>query len=98
MVNLMCRGSKRMTNPLSLDEVTALLERDKHISLTKKGYPPNKQDGPLRWYDATMRCTARGCASPTYCKVDGIPLCTMHSLSRLNDMVIDLTNKIKGVL
>ena len=70
---------------LSLDEITALLSKP------EKGQPakPPQQYGPLRWYDKEMRCASRGCGSPTHCKVEGIPYCTMHSLRKLNDMLTD---------
>jgi hypothetical protein len=59
------------------------------IDLEIKQYEPIEQYGPLRWYDKEMRCASRGCSSPTYCKVQGIPYCTMHSLRRLNEMLVE---------
>lgn len=73
---------------LTLDEIQKLLNV-KPVSLIEKRlgkYEPN-QMGPLRWFDKEMRCTERRCGSPTYCKVVGIPLCTMHALTRLNEML-----------
>jgi hypothetical protein len=49
------------------------------------------QDGPLRWYDHEMRCASKGCSSPTYCKVEGVPYCMMHSLRKLNELVVQVT-------
>jgi len=51
-----------------------------------------KQFGPLRYTDTTMRCAARGCSSPTFIKINGIPYCTTHGLYVLNKELID--NKI----
>lgn len=47
------------------------------------------QHGPLRWHDTADRCASRGCGSETYCKVSGIPRCTMHALQELNEMLVE---------
>lgn len=51
-------------------------------------YPAPEQFGPLRWYDKEMRCACRGCGSPTYCKLKGIPRCLMHALREMNEMLV----------
>jgi len=52
------------------------------------------QKGPLRWFDAEMRCASRGCSSPTYSKVNGIPRCYIHALNELNDMLVGQTSTV----
>lgn len=51
------------------------------------------QEGPLRFFDVEMRCANRGCSSPTYCKVQGVPRCFVHALHVLNEMLV-----AKGVM
>lgn len=53
-------------------------------------FPTVPQDGPLRWYDTIFRCASKGCSSPTYCKLKGIPYCTMHVMKEMNKMLIEL--------
>jgi hypothetical protein len=48
-----------------------------------------KQDGPLRFFDKEMRCSNRGCSSPTYLKIQGVPRCSMHALRELNEMLVE---------
>lgn len=52
-------------------------------------YPIPEQFGPLRHWDATLRCASRGCASPTHYKLQGIPYCYIHCLRKMNDMLIE---------
>lgn len=73
--------------------IAALLKGEHAQELRGSPFPRDEQFGPLRWYDVEMRCAARRCNSPTYCKVDGIPNCTMHALKRLNDVIVQLTAK-----
>lgn len=54
------------------------------------GYPAPEQFGPLRWYDKEMRCASRGCSSPTYLKVQGVPYCGTHALHKMNELLIQL--------
>jgi len=54
------------------------------------GYPPPPQFGPLRWFDKEMRCASRGCGSPTYTQLEGIPRCGMHALKKMNEMLYEL--------
>jgi len=70
---------------LTLEQVQGLLrpqERPEIVAI-----------GPLRWFDRELRCTSRRCNSPTYCKIKGMPLCSMHALVMLNDMLVE-----KGVI
>lgn len=71
---------------LTTEQIKELLELD---SLPKQ-FPRIKQEGPLRFVDETMSCVSRGCGSPTWCKVKGIPMCLMHALRELNQMLINL--------
>lgn len=62
--------------------------------LTPKEYPVVQQYGPLRWFDKEMRCVSRGCSSPTYCKVEHKPLCMIHSLRTLNELLTESSEKV----
>lgn len=53
-------------------------------------FEPPKQHGPLRQFDNYYRCASRGCSSPTFFKVKGIPRCMIHALRELNDMLVEL--------
>lgn len=57
----------------------------------KPKYPPPPQNGPLKWFDKEMRCSSKGCGSPTYLKVEYKPLCSVHALRKLNELVIEVT-------
>jgi hypothetical protein len=58
------------------------------------------QKGPLRFYERSMPCAnhegyrGSGCGSPTYCKVEHEPLCMMHALRRLNELVIMMDERL----
>lgn len=49
--------------------------------------PENNPKGVIRYYDKEMRCASRGCSSPTYIKVNGVPRCSAHALREANDML-----------
>lgn len=49
-----------------------------------------EQFGPLRHFDREMRCASRGCSSPTHFKLQGIPLCMIHCLRKMNEMLLAL--------
>lgn len=55
-----------------------------------KLYKVPEQKGPVRFYDNTLRCASRGCASPTHFKVQGVPYCMIHVVWKLNDMLLEL--------
>jgi hypothetical protein len=68
----------------------------------KEGYPPPPQVGPYKLYDQEMFCVVSGyyvegvwhktkgaCRSPTYIKVQGIPMCATHALMKLNEMLVE---------
>ena len=69
------------------------IELESFGTLISKGstrHPAPEQHGPLRWVDSTLRCASRGCGSPTNCKLKGIPYCLMHTLGKMNDMLLEL--------
>jgi len=76
---------------LDLNTITELLKPQRTPAAPK---PPTthrvviEQYGPLRWFDTEMRCVSRGCSSPTYCKLEGVPYCTMHALKLMNELLI----------
>lgn len=76
--------------PLPAEVINQLLKDDKTRRTFDKA-TAIPQNGPLRWYDYTMRCTSLGCNSPTYCKVEGAPKCLMHALKELNQIAINVT-------
>jgi hypothetical protein len=84
-----------MEDELTLDEIEALTKPTPTPTPTpkpqfKSRYEPPKQFGPLRHFDQEMRCVSRGCRSPTYHKVKGIPYCMIHAMQELNSMVVKL--------
>jgi hypothetical protein len=84
--------------PLTLAEIQGLLDEEVEKTLDY-ARTQNIQNGPLRWYDTEMRCVSRGCSSPTHCKVEGLPLCMMHSLRKLNELCIEMAeNWVKPAL
>jgi hypothetical protein len=59
------------------------------LNKLEEQHAPPKQVGPLRFHDKEMRCSNRGCGSPTYLKVQGVPRCGTHSLIELNAMLVE---------
>lgn len=53
-----------------------------------KLYKVPEQTGPVRFFDATLRCTSRGCSSPTHFKLQGIPYCMIHLIWKMNSMML----------
>jgi hypothetical protein len=92
---------------LTSEEVKSLLEKELSRTHTLREpryigdpeylakYPRIKQQGPVRWRDREMRCVSKGCGTSTYVEVDRIPLCTIHAIRELNDMVHSLTLRLK---
>jgi hypothetical protein len=70
---------------LDIDTIQELLKQDKVFETV---HPRPVQLGPLQWKDTTDRCAARGCSTPTYIRIGGIPYCTSHALYALNLIVI----------
>lgn len=68
-----------MSNALSTEFIQELLKKDAPRE--------SLQTGPIRFFDKEMRCASRGCSSPTYIKIEGIPLCMMHTILRANEML-----------
>jgi hypothetical protein len=61
-----------------------------------------QQKGPLRRYEREMQCLNTwgvkkiSCRAPTYLKLNGIPLCSVHALWRMNDIIMELTGEADG--
>jgi hypothetical protein len=70
--------------PLSPEQIQELLKPKERVTESR-----TPQVGPLRWFDKEMRCANRNCGSSTFCKVQGIPRCMMHSLHELNSMLVE---------
>ena len=52
--------------------------------------PPKNPLSAITWVDGPLRCASRGCSSPTYCKVEGIPYCMKHSLDKMDEIIVKL--------
>ena len=69
---------------LSLKEINSILQT------YDRPNPVSNQTGPIRFFDKEMRCGSRGCSSPTYIKVKGMPKCMMHTIRMANEMLVEL--------
>lgn len=63
-------------------------EKIEELLKVKKPYPIPKQYGPLRRFENEMRCASRGCGSPTYLQLNGIPRCSVHAMKLMNEMLM----------
>lgn len=63
-------------------------------------YTPRVTVGPLKWRDREMRCEnvyrskefgEMVCHTPTHYEVESKPLCAIHALEALNQMIHELT-------
>ena len=77
---------------LTVEQIKELLSKPEK----GKVYPRPVQKGPLRWFDKVNRCASRGCASPTYCKVEHVPYCMKHALDKLNDLCMEMLQVIEN--
>lgn len=50
----------------------------------------------VRWFDREMRCANRGCNSPTYLKVKGVPRCMMHAIRQLMELCDEMYDQLKS--
>lgn len=48
---------------------------------------PEQTSKYVRWFDKEMRCASKGCSSPTYIKVEGVPYCMMHTIRKLTEIL-----------
>jgi len=78
-----------MPDGLNLSFLEDLLNETEQPQENEYKYPRPTQNGPLRHFDTTMRCTNYRCGSPTNFKVQGVPRCMIHSLYRLNELLIE---------
>lgn len=70
---------------LSPELIEALLKKETASSPGKSNAP---QIGPLRYYDTSTHCASLRCGTATNYRVQGVPLCTIHALQKLNGMLI----------
>ena len=70
-----------LITPLTAEEITALLEPQEVV---RESTQTSKF---VRWFDKELRCASRGCRSPTYCKLEGVPYCTMHIIHHMDQML-----------
>lgn len=75
---------------LSPEQIASLLAKREFKS------KPNAVDGPARIYDKEHRCATKGCSSPTYYKIEGVPRCSAHALIILNDLVIEAQDNMNA--
>lgn len=82
---------------LDTETILALLgpqHADRTANKSISPFPrPEQTSKFVRWYDVGMRCASRGCSSPTYVKLKGVPYCMKHMIHNmdklLNEMVSD---------
>jgi len=87
-------------NELTDEFIDQLIQEEKrpkpdHIPTPIKSRPraamifDPEQKGPITYHDKEMRCASRGCSSPTYVKIRGVPRCSAHALREANDMLTE---------
>src|SRR6266404_8972700 len=76
--------------PLSMDDIATLLAPKSKTAQAQLPHARPLQAGLLRWMDESNRCASRGCASPTFIRVRGIPYCTSHALNCINEEYMKL--------
>lgn len=42
---------------------------------------------PVTHHDIEMGCSSRGCGSPTYLKLKGVPYCYAHIIRKANELL-----------
>jgi hypothetical protein len=77
---------KTVLQGLTQKEILALLKEPEPY---KAIYKPNSVNGPVRYYESTLRCVNKKCGSPTHLKINGIPRCFTHAIIELNDLLIE---------
>ena len=84
--------------PLTQEEARALLDdtiakkiepKLRPTEIIGSGYPHknSRNTKHVTWVDKELRCTSRRCGSPTYIKVQGMPLCSTHAILRLSELL-----------
>lgn len=76
-----------MANSLDPATIAALL------NTSSSKYPIPEQVGPLRFVDTMGRCASRGCRAPSHMKVNGIYYCSMHTMRRLNEIIVEMNER-----
>lgn len=54
------------------------VRRQRKFDRIQTQYPSFHEDSPVRLFDKEFRCVSKGCHSPTYYKLRGIPYCGVH--------------------
>lgn len=71
---------------LDTEFLKGLLEKD--VPRRKYEYePPNSR---FKWTEYKDVCASRGCRSPAYMQVDGIPRCGIHTIRMMVDIITAL--------
>ena len=81
-----------MGNAIPAELIESLLQQE-----APRHYSVPEQHGPLRRFEREMRCVSRAtspgnaknCGSGTFFKVQGIPMCMMHALLALNNLLVE---------
>lgn len=81
---------------LTQDQIKELLEPSKpkppQVQVTKQ-HVSKRNTKHVKWYDKEMRCSnkygpkAIECGCSTYIKVNGLPLCVIHVVMKLSEML-----------
>lgn len=87
---------------LDINTIQQLLEQDKKNPTTttrtpKKSlahgeagkYPNCARVGPFYFVDTSHTCASKGCGTATYCMVANVPYCMIHTIYRLNSLIIE---------
>lgn len=79
--------------PLSPEKIQQLLARKNGTAPARE---PDVRQGPLRPldnYPRTKRCVNRGCLTPAYWTVKGMPYCNAHTAYALNSIVVEMSGE-----
>lgn len=77
-----------MANSLDPATIASLLS-----GVPDRKYAIPEQVGPLRFVDTMGRCASRGCRAPSHMKVNGIYYCSMHTMRRLNEIIVEMNER-----
>jgi hypothetical protein len=76
--------------PLSMEDIGALLAPKDKTAQVQAPHARPMQAGLLNWMNEFERCASRGCGSPTFIRVLGVPYCTSHALNFINQEYMKL--------
>lgn len=84
-----------MNVELDDNEIAALLSqeppqepRTRKLTRTKAHYAKLPEGGPVTLTESTSRCASRGCSSPTWYKLRGVPYCSTHLIVALTQEIV----------